>query len=293
MSTRPRPISSRVFNKKSVQTALKRAITKLKSLKVLPPNGVAIFCGEDIIELVEPPLPIVRNSYFCDNKFHTEEIVQLFGNYDKLGYIIATSVEVIILIVQGTERKIVFRCKTDIATATRRGGQSAARLARIREEKRCNYINKVVDAAVKLLGGTSGIIIAGNAEVPGIIATELKGDSRITVPIMGILKIDISGNVVETAIEASKVLIHQDAIREERAHIDKVKKLIETEPDKCVFGRKNIDLYAKHGLIDYVLSYSQFGSIRTILIKHDGFLRNYDGIIGVLFYAQSNCFIEL
>ena len=53
---------------------------------------------------------------------------------------------------------------------TGRGGQSAPRFARIRQEKRHNYITKVAETAVQLFitsdqVNVSGLILAGSAEL--------------------------------------------------------------------------------------------------------------------------------
>jgi peptide chain release factor subunit 1 len=73
-------IKSRV-NRASVQTAIRSVQAKLKLVSRVPPNGIAIFCGEaltedgrtrKITEAIEPPKPINFSFYRCGNRFEVK-----------------------------------------------------------------------------------------------------------------------------------------------------------------------------------------------------------------------------
>lgn len=73
-------IKSRV-NRSSVQTAIHSAQAKLKLIPRVPPNGVAIFCGEaqtedgkmrKITEAIERPKHINFGLYKCGKKFEVK-----------------------------------------------------------------------------------------------------------------------------------------------------------------------------------------------------------------------------
>lgn len=59
--------------RQGVQNALQAVSTQVKRLKVIPPNGIVIFAGETTEGFeslsAEPPRPIDRFFYRCDNKF--------------------------------------------------------------------------------------------------------------------------------------------------------------------------------------------------------------------------------
>jgi peptide chain release factor subunit 1 len=68
-------------NRQSVQTAIRSVQAKLKLIPRVPPNGVAIFCGEaitedgkirKITEAIEPPKPINFGMYSCGNRFEVQ-----------------------------------------------------------------------------------------------------------------------------------------------------------------------------------------------------------------------------
>merc|ERR1712045_1056467 len=73
--------------------------------------------------------------------------------------------------VQGSHREILHKFSVDLPNKHGRGGQSALRFARLRLEKRHNYIRKVGELATQFFipnGQTpniKGLIVAGSAEL--------------------------------------------------------------------------------------------------------------------------------
>jgi hypothetical protein len=88
------PVSSREFNRQSVQDAIKKIQGKLGSFKVLPSNGLVIFCGQPdetklILLAIEPIKPITQTLYLCDSRFHTEILrPQLTIGDSKIGFVV-------------------------------------------------------------------------------------------------------------------------------------------------------------------------------------------------------------
>lgn len=281
---------------------------QLKNFKGIPDSGIAIFCGrinqkikgqpDEICQIIEPPLPIKRCNYFCDKRFHTELVADLYKKHKQIGYVILTSVEVILLTVEGTQRTVVYKRKTDIATDSRRGGSSSNRIARCRKEKKSNYLTVIKDAIVDKLNQTSGIIISGNGELPSEICKELKGDSRLLVQVLGVVKIDLGGNIIENSVIKGYEIMYEDDVRKEKRHVETVRKLIELEPDKCVFGKNEVSdcldnaviktLYITSDLIDKYKGYGEDCDI--IEFKFVDYLAAFGGVIGVLYFAQQTGF---
>merc|ERR1719311_1029201 len=89
-------IKSRV-NRLSVLAAITSTQQRLKLYKNTPPNGLLIFCGtimtddgkeKKITIDLQPYKPIHVSFYFCDNKFHTEELSELLEADDKFGFLV-------------------------------------------------------------------------------------------------------------------------------------------------------------------------------------------------------------
>jgi len=292
-----------VFNRLSVQRALRIAQNLLKGVKKNPENGLVLFCGKvqslngrdekEIAELLSPPLPLRVNSYKCDKLFHTEYVQHLFETYKQYGYAVVTSDAAYVGIAHGPRRTIPFKVDTNLATNTRRGGSSAARYGRIRDEQRHNYRKKLVDACVSYLQNVEGIVFAGNAELPSEIKEMVENDKRISVPILGLLKVSNEMSFDEI-VERSMELIQTDDIVNEKTVITDIEDLIRRDPDMLVFGRDTIGRCVEEGLIHYVVvNDEEFPfDVEKRVIVHSTFLNPYSGVIGVLYYSGSSSCLD-
>jgi peptide chain release factor subunit 1 len=195
-------------------------------------------------------------------------------------------------IAHGPRRTILFKVDTNLATNTRRGGSSAARYGRIRDEQRHNYRKKLVDACASHLQNVEGIVFAGNAELPGEVKELVENDKRLSVPILGLLKVSNEMSFDEI-VERSLELIQTDDIVNEKAVISDIEDLIRRDPDMLVFGRDIIGKCIDEGLIHYVVVNEQefpFDIDKRTLV-HSTFLNPYDGVIGVLYYSGSSSYL--
>ena len=57
---------------------------------------------------------------------------------------------VVMVVIQGNTRDVLHKFTVDLPKKHGRGGQSALRFARLRMEKRHNYVRKVAEVAVQL-----------------------------------------------------------------------------------------------------------------------------------------------
>jgi len=138
--------------RQSVLSAITSTKEKLKLYKNIPTNGLVLFCGvismddgktEKKITLdLEPFKPINVFSYKCQNKFHTEPLEALLEDDEKFGFMIVDGNGVLYATLQGNNKEVLQRVMVSLPKKHGRGGQSAVRFARIREEKRHNYVRK-------------------------------------------------------------------------------------------------------------------------------------------------------
>ena len=90
----------------------------------------------------EPFKPINTSLYLCDNKFHTEALNELLESDDKFGFIIMDGNGALFGTLSGNTRTVLHKFSVDLPKKHGRGGQSALRFARLRLEKRHNYLRK-------------------------------------------------------------------------------------------------------------------------------------------------------
>lgn len=117
----------------------------------------------------EPFKPINTSLYLCDNKFHTEALNELLESDDKFGFIVMDGNGALFGTLSGNTRLVLHKFSVDLPKKHGRGGQSALRFARLRLEKRHNYLRKVAETAVQMFivndrPNVAGLILAGSAE---------------------------------------------------------------------------------------------------------------------------------
>ena len=168
-------IKSKV-NKLSVLQAITSAQAKLKTLSKLPENGLGLYVGESlnsegkvrkISHAIEPIKPVNTSLYRCDNKFHVDDLLKLFEDDTKYGFIIADGKSALFATLQGNTPTVLQEFSEHLPKKHGRGGQSALRFARLRVEKRDAYIKKINEAITNLFISNShptvaGLILAGN-----------------------------------------------------------------------------------------------------------------------------------
>jgi len=114
--------------------------------------------------------PINTSLYLCDNKFHTEDLNELLMDDEAFGFIIMDGNGCLYGTVQGSNREVLHKFSVDLPKKHGRGGQSALRFARLRLEKRHNYVRKVAELATQLFvpdgqkPNVQGIVLAGSAD---------------------------------------------------------------------------------------------------------------------------------
>jgi len=139
-------------------------------------------------------LPLLRFRSVCDNRFHTEALNELLESDEKFGFIIMDGNGALFASLAGNTRSIIHKFSVDLPKKHGRGGQSALRFARLRLEKRHNYLRKVAEMATTCFitndrPNVSGLILAGSAE----FKTKLNGsdlfDPRLQVIVQKIVDV--------------------------------------------------------------------------------------------------------
>ncbi|CAH8524513.1 unnamed protein product [Schistosoma rodhaini] len=170
-------IKSRV-NRLSVLSAITSVQQRLKLYTRVPTNGLVVYCGTIVTEDgkekkvnidFEPFRPVNTSLYLCDNKFHTEALVALLADDSKFGFIVVDGNGALFGTLSGNTREVLHKFTVELPKKHGRGGQSALRFARLRMEKRHNYVRKVAETATQLFitndrPNIEGLILAGIAD---------------------------------------------------------------------------------------------------------------------------------
>jgi len=260
-------IKSRV-NRLSVLGAITSTQQRLKLYNKVPTNGLVIYCGtivtaegkEKKVNIdFEPFKPINTSLYLCDNKFHTEPLNELLESDDKFGFIIIDGNGSLFGQLSGNTRTVLHRVAVDLPKKHGRGGQSALRFARLRLEKRHNYVRKVAELAVQFFitndkPNVSGIIVAGSADFKSELSASDMFDQRLKAIILKVVDVSYGGdNGFNQAIELSAEVLQNVKFIQEKKLISQFFEEISQDTSKYCFGvedtLKSLDIGAVQTLI--------------------------------------------
>lgn len=206
-------IKSRV-NRLSVLSAITSAQQRLKLYNKVPPNGLVVYTGtiltddgkEKKVNIdFEPFKPINTSLYLCDNKFHTEALNELLESDNKYGFIIMDGNGSLFGTLCGNTREVLHKFQVDLPKKHGRGGQSALRFARLRLEKRHNYVRKVAELAVQFFitndrPNVAGLVLAGSADFKTELGQSDMFDQRLQAVILGV--VDVSYGKIDVWVKA-------------------------------------------------------------------------------------------
>lgn len=261
-------IKSRV-NRLSVLLAITSTQQKLKLYTKIPPNGLVLYCGDMITEEgkekkvtfdIEPYKPINTSLYLCDNKFHTEVLSELLEADDKFGFIVMDGQGALFGLLTGNTRTVLHKFTVDLPKKHGRGGQSAVRFARLREEKRHNYVRKVAEVAVQNFitndkVNVKGLILAGSADFKTDLARSELFDQRLVAKIVKIVDISYGGeNGFNQAIELSAEALANVKFIQEKKLITDYFDQISQDTGKYCYG------------IDDTLKALDLGAVETLIV---------------------------
>ena len=275
-------IKSRV-NRLSVLSAIKSTQERIKLYNKVPINGLVIYCGTILTENnkekkvtidFEPFKPINKFLYLCDNRFHTEPLNELLISEEKYGFIIIDGNGTLFGKLAGSNKEILQDISVELPKKHGRGGQSAMRFARLRLEKRHNYLIKISELSVKHFItddkiNVSGLIVAGSAEFKQQLTTKDFLDPRLQNKIISVLDIAYGGNKgFEQAIELSQESLGNLKFIQEKKLLQNYMDEINQDTGKYCFGINDTVYSLESGAIDKLLCYQDL-EIYRVKVKNN------------------------
>ncbi|KRY85414.1 Eukaryotic peptide chain release factor subunit 1 [Trichinella pseudospiralis] len=272
-------IKSRV-NRLSVLGALTSVQARLKLYNKVPPNGLVIYCGTIVTDEgkekkvnidFEPFKPINTSLYQCDNKFHTEALQALLADDNKFGFIVMDGNGALFGTLQGSSKEVLLKFTVDLPKKHGRGGQSALRFARLRLEKRHNYVRKVAETAVQMFItndklNISGLVLAGSADFKSELGQSDMLDQRLQAKILKIVDVSYGGeNGFNQAIELSADALHYVKFIQEKKLISKYFDEISQDTGKYVYGVEDTLRGLEMGAVETLICWENLDIIRYTL----------------------------
>nr|KAF6479852.1 eukaryotic translation termination factor 1 [Molossus molossus] len=152
-----------------------------------------------------------------------------------------------------------------------RGGQSALRFARLRMEKRHNYVRKVAETAVQLfISGdkvnVAGLVLAGSADFKTELSQSDMFDQRLQSKVLKLVDISYGGeNGFNQAIELSTEVLSNVKFIQEKKLIGRYFDEISQDTGKYCFGVEDTLKALEMGAVEILIVYENLDIMRYVL----------------------------
>ena len=256
-------IKSRV-NRLSVLSAIASAQQKLKTYSKTPDNGLGIFVGTIVdnnkdrkISIgITPFKPINTSLYLCDSRFHVEALLSLFEDEERFGFVVMDGHSTVFATLEGNTKTILQKLNIDLPKKHGRGGQSSVRFARLRLEKRHNYVKKVCEICTALYitndkFNVEGLVLAGHSDFKNELRLLL--DPRIKV--IKVVDTNYGGDCgLNEAIELCSDMLKDVKFNKEKKVMKEFFHEVSTD-GKYVYGMKDTLKTLNMGCVETLIVY--------------------------------------
>lgn len=255
-------------------------------------------------EIIYPIKKLQDSIYICDKRFALDSVLEMYKAELNIGVALISGHITHLYMVSKTgtfyDIKNIKTIKVDLQKRQKKGGQSAQRIGRIRDEKEDRYIKHIVDSILDsyldlTIPIIDNIIIAG----PSILKNKV-----IEIPLFAknfqhlLLKVletdEIKDNTIHNIItECEYDIENNNSVNKDMANqVNNIKKLISDASDLLVFGEdkvlKKLNSYLLESIyVDYTI-YDEFIKLvpdTTIPINRCNLLFETEiPIIGIKYY---------
>ena len=216
-------------NKSTVMESLTRILKALESQRQTN-NGLCCYACSDFLEIFEPIEMLTKFDYFCGKHFFIEPVEDMMIYKNKYKIIHVTGDATIFATLQGDMFKIIETYKTIMPNSnSRKGGQSALRFSRIRDECRHNYITKILDINKEIFKDNNNeLFISGSEELRASLTNRINENHTV------IAEIDINkvAKKIPNIISTNKKIKEENLVKEFYNRLG--------ENNKCISGEKNV-----------------------------------------------------
>jgi peptide chain release factor subunit 1 len=252
--------------RKNVQDALESLIRITKGMKKAPKNGVVLFAGNVskvegqanfITEIFEPPEELDVRLYRCDQIFVLEPLEEMLEIKELYGLVVVERKEATIGLLVGKKIKVLQKFDSRVPGKTNKGGQSAARYSRIRDNMAKEFFRKIASVMKEEffnLKGLKGILVGG----PGPTKEDfLKEGELVTALKEKVIAVKDIGYADEHGLEllvgVSGDILLQQEIYHEKEILEKFFNMLGKEKDKTAYKEKEVEKSLNYGAADMLL----------------------------------------
>lgn len=280
--------------RKAVTFALKSGLVKLRQIKSTPTNGL-VLCAGDVEDcdgynnsiVFESPIPIKIYNYRCSNRFMLDTVLPMYETDDLIiGVAIIKGDEAKLYRIAIKENSKIWKIDKLVTvtgnreTKTRRGGQSANRIARNNDIQRDEIVKRFSEHMVELYEQTTErIIVVGASSMKRLVYEYPLTVSRLGNKLAGCFTSDDRITLDESLNKWKDALFVDNT----KNALDQIATIIALNPDRLVFGKDELittPLQKVYYVLGTDISFLDLDKVVAIKVNCT-FEKFYGSIVGV------------
>lgn len=262
-------------NRSDVKETIKKLQNHLATFSKIPENGIYLFSGvvsskengqkKPMIKSVIPQKEVLESFYKCQKYFQTSVLEEKEPDISETHGIVVITGECSLLGLQkGARLETLWKTTVGLPKKHRRGGQSALRFDRQREEKRHNFLKKTADIMKTYflhdnVPNCAGLILAGMAN----LKNELKNllDPRLQKIVAKVVDTSYGGEAgLKEAVKASADLLAATRFGREKKVLENFFLKLSRESGVC-YGIKSVAAALENGALETLIIHEDFDAI--------------------------------
>jgi len=204
------------------------------------------------------------------------------------GFIIVDGSGALYATLQGNARDILNKFTVELPKKHNKGGQSSVRFARLREEKRHNYLRKVCEIAVQTFitdnkCNVTGLVLAGSADFKNDLNRTDMFDPRLQTKVVNIVDVSYGfENGLNQAIEKSAEALLNVKFMKEKALISDFFNHIALGDGMVVYGVQDTMKLIEAGAVGKIVCFEDLDYVRLKLKNSE------TGVISTVYCKPEN-----
>lgn len=256
-------------NRQCVEKVLNMLINKLKLYNSILSKGLVCVSGisnngDEFVHVWEPFVTNHKQIYHCGSKYDIELFRPLFQISNDIGTIVMVSGDTTYIIHTDIPECSKFVIKHKIigllAKRQSRGGMSQNRIARLAEESRHQYTNRIITSINENTKGTKQVLMIGGGEIVQLVLE--RKDIQVKINCTDIKWNTTIDPIKFLVIEKSKIQIYfKKPSEKDELKIEQICSLLQKNPDWLSFGNE-----ISEDTCEFILSIKQSDNKNDIIV---------------------------
>jgi peptide chain release factor subunit 1 len=253
----------------------------------------------------EPFGKINKNMYRCSKNFEIDLLNDMLKddvkNQSSTGFVLCDGTTAIFALTQNREKRIIHKFSIRTQRRHNKGGQSALRFSRLKDEQVHKYVQRICEKANEVFQDVTNLVLAGSADSKRLVKESSFLDYRLREKIVLMVDTQYCNNVgLNFAIKESQAVLKEEGYKEENEVIGKFFKQVELDTGMYCYTKEEVDRALEMGAVKvlivsndlpekrcYVDKYKQFGVEECRIVSVDTtlgsqFFKGFGGIGGLL-----------